>query len=100
MKILMKMMNSSLHLVRSVLRRRPQLMLSPASSMSSREEAEYWLERSKTQDAFPKQSLSKLDDLDEFGPRLSPNVFKNNNSWKSQEMFQAEQIVKQEKQTL
>jgi len=43
----------------------------------SRDEAQYWIERSKQQSVFPDDgSFSKLNHLAEFGPPLSANVYK------------------------
>jgi len=43
----------------------------------SRDEAQYWVERSKNQNVFPDdESISKLNHLAEFGPLLSANVYK------------------------
>ena len=65
-----------LQLLRTVVRRN---MFLPPVRWVSREEAEYWLQMSKKQDVFPKvreaSKISKLEHLDEFGPRISPSVF-------------------------
>jgi len=66
-------------LSRVILRRQRQLL--PAVRSVSRDEAQYWLEMSKKQqDVYPRQASAKdtkLDHFDEFGPLLSPSVFKN-----------------------
>ena len=63
-------------LVRTVVRR--NLLLLPPVRGMSREEAAYWLQMSKKQDVFPKQTqkFSKLEHFDEFGPLLPSTVLR------------------------
>jgi ATP-dependent exoDNAse (exonuclease V) beta subunit len=68
----------ALHFFGRILRSRSQFL--PVARSVSKEEAQYWLEKSSKQDVFPKQEsskFSKLDHLDEFGPCLSSSVYKN-----------------------